>query len=55
MTITKHGKEYTIAECAGYWRITRSSGGLTVEYKVNKDICKTEKDLREYIESENIF
>jgi len=55
MTITKNEKEYTIAEYTDYWRVTRSSGGLTVEYKVNKDICKTEKDLREYIESENIF
>lgn len=55
MTITKDEKEYTIAEYKYYWRVTRKSGGLTVEYKINKNICETEKDLCEYIKSENIF
>lgn len=55
MIIAKNEKEYTIAEYKDYWRVTRSAGGLTVEYKINKDICKTEKDLYEYIASENMF
>ena len=55
MIITKNDKEYTIAEYKDYWRVTRYAGGLTVEYKINKDICKTPKELCEYIESENMF
>lgn len=55
MDITKNEKKYTIVEYENYWRVTRSANGLTVEYKINKDICKIEKDLCEYIESENMF
>ncbi len=55
MIITKDEKEYTIAEYKDYWRVTRSAGGLTVEYKISKDICNTENDLREYIKSDNMF
>lgn len=55
MTITKNGKEYTISDRAECWTVSRKIGALTVEYKVPKDICKNEAELRAYIERDDLF
>lgn len=55
MTITKNGKEYTISERVECWEVSRKIDALTVEYKVPKDICKDEAELREYIERDDLF
>ncbi len=53
MVVEKGGKVYTVHECKGYWSVNTESGGLSVEIKVDKAICETEKDLRAYIDSNN--
>lgn len=55
MTITKNGKEYAISERAECWTVSRKIGVLTVEYKVPKDICKDEAELRIYVEQDDLF
>lgn len=55
MTIKKGGKEYTVKDCNGYWSVTLAAGALSVEYKVSKEICKTENELREYVKAEELF
>jgi hypothetical protein len=55
MTINKDGKEYAFAERKECWVVSRNIGALTVEYKVPKDVCTTEAELREYVEREEIF
>ena len=52
MVIRKGNKEYTITEC---WVLSCTIGGLSVEYKVPKDICNDEKELRAYVEAEELF
>ena len=55
MRISKNEKEYTVTERKGYWSVSLASGGLTIDYQVSKDICKTEAELQEYIEKEKLF
>lgn len=55
MRIKKGDKEYTIIERKSYWSVSLISGGLTVDYQVNKDICATETELREYILKSEMF
>ena len=44
----KNEKEYTVTERKGYWSVSLASGGLTIDYQVSKDICKTEAELQEF-------
>ena len=55
MRISKNETEYTVTERKGYWSVSLASGGLTIDYQVSKDICKTEAELQEYIEKEKLF
>ena len=55
MRIKKGDKEYTIIERKSYWSVSLISGGLTVDYQVNKYICATETELREYILKSEMF
>ena len=55
MRIKKGDKEYTITERKSYWSVSLVSGGLTVDYQVSKDFCKTETELREYIIKDEMF
>ncbi len=55
MKIIKGDKEYTITERKGYWSVALSSGALSVDYQVSKELCKTEAELREYIQKEKMF
>lgn len=55
MVIRKRNKEYTITERRECWVLSRTIGGLSVEYKVPKDICNDEKELRAYVEAEELF
>lgn len=55
MVIRKGNKEYTITERRECWVLSCTIGGLSVEYKVPKDICNDEKELRAYAEAEELF
>lgn len=55
MVIEKNGKVYTIAERAESWMVSRKIDALTVEYKIPKDVCKDEVELRAYIERDDLF
>ena len=56
MNIYQKGeKEYTIEEQKMFWVVSNKGGALTVEYKVPKDICKTQEELVEYINKEGLF
>ncbi len=55
MVIEKNGKEYAIAERAEGWTVSRKIGALTVEYKIPKDVCENEAELRAYIERDDLF
>ena len=37
------------------WVLSCAIGGLSVEYKVPKDICADEEELRAYVEAEELF
>ena len=52
MIIRKGNKEYTITERRECWVLSCKIGGLSVEYKVPKDICADEEELRVYVEAE---
>lgn len=55
MVIRKGNKEYTITERRECWVLSCTIGGLSVEHKVPKDICNDEKELRAYVEAEELF
>lgn len=55
MKIKKSNKEYTIKERKSFWSIALSSESLSVDYQVSKELCKTEAELREYIQKEKMF
>lgn len=55
MIIYKGDKMYTIAEHHECWVLSCKIGALSVEYKIPKDICADEKELRTYIETQELF
>lgn len=55
MRIEKNEKTYEVTECQKHWSVRLQSGALSATFQVSKDICKTEAELRDYIEKENMF
>ena len=55
MTVEKNGKIYIVNECKKHWTVKYTDGGLSVSYEVDKDLCKTESELSEYIKENDIF
>ena len=55
MIIEKSEKRYEIFERLKHWLVVLKSGALSVEFQIPKDICNTEAELKEYIESEKMF
>lgn len=54
-TVQKNDKTYTVKECKNHWNISTEIGKLSVSYQVPKDMCATFEELKQYIESENMF
>jgi hypothetical protein len=48
-------KNYTITEQVKSWVVTCKRGAVTLEYKIDKEICATLDDLRAYVEKEKLF
>ena len=55
MIIEKNGKCYEIVEKSNCWAVTTKTGALSVTVEVDKKICKTESELKNYIYKEEIF
>ena len=55
MIIRKGTTEYTVKEQGNNWILTYNVGKVTAEYKVPKDVCIDEAQLREYVATESIF
>ena len=53
--IRKDTREYSIEERRECWVLSCQIGGLSVEYKVPKDICADEEELRAYVQAEELF
>lgn len=51
----KDTREYSIEERRECWVLSCKIGGLSVEYKVPKDICADEEELRAYVQAEELF
>ena len=55
MVIQKGEKEFTITRTQNGWTITRSVGGVKIDYHVPGDAAPDEATLRTYIEENNLF
>ncbi len=55
MKITKGETTYCISEQSDKWIVKRASDGVTVKYEIPKEICATEKELRDYILKNEMF
>ncbi len=55
MKIKKGEKEYTVVERKKYWSVSIILGGLTVDYEIDKSICNTEAELRDYVQTDKSF
>lgn len=55
MVIEKQDKSYTVNECKNHWTLKHTVNGLSVSYKIDKDLCKTEDELCEYVLSNEMF
>lgn len=55
MIIKKGEWEYLITEQSKVWRVERTLGGVTVEYKIPKDVAPDQKALGKYIQTSKVF
>ena len=55
MVIKKGSEIYTVRECKNYWSVSKEATAVSVCFKVSKDLCKNEAELKKYIEKEEIF
>ena len=56
MLICKGDKEYNASELQTAWKVERTIGGVTVEYKVSKELAQTIDELERYIvENDDLF
>lgn len=55
MTITKGQNTYNVTESKNKWFIKAQSGKAEIVCEVSKTICKNEAELREYINSNEMF
>ena len=55
MVIEKNDKKYDVRECKTTWSVSWEKDGLNVNYKIDKNICPTEEELKEFIEKEKMF
>ena len=55
MQIKKGEKTYTVCECKEHWSVSIAENVLSVQYNVDKELCKTEEELAEYIKSNDMF
>ena len=51
MIIEKKGKTYTVTESNSKWTVKEENGKLTVAFEIPKDLCKTESDLRKFVDN----
>ncbi len=54
-TIFKDEEGRLLCECKDYWSVCISGNALSVQYKVDKELCKTEEELAEYIKHNVMF
>lgn len=55
MNILKGNKNYTVKECKSYWSVSEETTGVSVCFKVDKELCKTEAEMKEYINNNDLF
>ena len=55
MIIEKNGKIYTVTETSTKWAVKSECGKLSVSFDVSKKICKTERELKEYVLNNELF
>ena len=56
MLVNKNEKVYTVRECKNYWSVTlQSAEAVSISYKVNKDLCKDEREITDYITNNDMF
>ncbi len=55
MIIEKKGKTYTVKECKNHWTVKYIDGGLAVNYQIDKNLCKNENEIAEYIKNNDMF
>ena len=55
MKIQKGNRIFVISEAAKKWTIKEIGGIISVEFNVDKELCQTEDDLREYVMNNDLF
>lgn len=55
MVVKKGTKTYTVNECKNHWNVKTDVGELSVNFEVDKELCKTEAELAEYIKNNDMF
>lgn len=54
-TVTKGTNLYTIKEYDKKWTASTSTGKLTVDYHIDKELCPTRQSIENYIKNESVF
>lgn len=55
MSFVKNGKKFNVTENENTWIVSRADAGLSVSYKVSKNLCATKDELVEYVNSNDMF
>jgi len=55
MIVEKNGKQYVVNETKNGWSVVWKSGAVEATFKIPKDICQTEEDVKAYIQTQSMF
>lgn len=55
MHIEKNETTYSVSEFQNKWVVKTKKGKITVSYEVSKELCPTEDDLWDYVQTNDLF
>lgn len=53
--VEKNGKQYVVNETKNGWSAVWKSGVVEATFKIPKEICQTEEDVKAYIQTQVMF
>lgn len=55
MIVEKNGKQYEVTEWKNHWSVMWKNGAVTARFQIPKNLCKTEEEIKAYIQIETMF
>lgn len=55
MIVKKGEREYTVTELAHEWKVERNVGGVSVQYRIKKEVVPDAEAVKLYIMCKEVF